>query len=335
MRFYSSVGVGAMLLALVLELLLQAMPVNSGARMATSSADAPFSRYLPRQNFVYSHGWALTNHRQGTTNREGFVNSRDFDAEKGLLVVGDSYIEAFMLPYQDTLQGRLDVALHGKTYSAAASGNGLADTLALVRHFGPKLHPANIVVYVDPSETRLLVSTPPRGHSGFVRKGDAIVIEHSVYVESRIKQLLIHSALARYVYYNLKLPEWAAARNFWPVISAPAPFLVAEDRAKVLEFYFSAMRAAAADSRVFFLIDGERACVYTGKSNADAVALREASRLFARIASRHGFEVIDMQPLFERHWATHGELMDYLPMDGHWNRVAHQLAADALLERLR
>jgi hypothetical protein len=34
-----------------------------------------------------------------------------------------------------------------------------------------------------------------------------------------------------------------------------------------------------------------------------------------------------MQPVFAQHWAALHERMDFLPSDGHWNSVAHWLAA--------
>ena len=41
-----------------------------------------------------------------------------------------------------------------------------------------------------------------------------------------------------------------------------------------------------------------------------------------------------MQPIFERDWEQKRERMDFLPMDGHWNPVAHKLAADAVINLL-
>jgi hypothetical protein len=41
-----------------------------------------------------------------------------------------------------------------------------------------------------------------------------------------------------------------------------------------------------------------------------------------------------MRPVFAAHWQQQHERLDFLPMDAHWNRVAHRLAAEQLLPLL-
>ena len=75
MRPLFAIGLGVLVTALVLEVVLQCLPVVSGLRMEDSSAAVPFNRYLPRQPYVYSHGWALANARRGMTNAQGYIAS--------------------------------------------------------------------------------------------------------------------------------------------------------------------------------------------------------------------------------------------------------------------
>ena len=103
MRSSITIGIGVLLMALVLEAVLQCLPVSSGLRLEQSSASMPLSRYLPRQEYVYSHGWALSNARRGVTNGQGFANSAEFKPIRRA-GAGDSFVKA-CLDYPDTLPG--------------------------------------------------------------------------------------------------------------------------------------------------------------------------------------------------------------------------------------
>ncbi len=335
MRILLGIGLGAMLAVALLEVALRFMPVHSGARMEATSADRPFSRYLPRQEYIYSHGWAFTNARHGVTNGEGFPNSPDSGGERGVLIVGDSFIEGLMLDYRDTVQGYLDQHFGVKVQAVAASGNGLADSLRIIDYFAPKIDPACVVVFVDQSNFTELLSEPSRGHSGFVWSDGKVSVVHNEYRESPTKQVVQRSALARYIYYNLNFPQWL--RQLRLGSSGRKNEAAAADRSaveeEVLEYYLSEVRsiALAESFRVIFLLDGDREGIYVRKSGKEKAEMLGDRNRFLRLAAIQGQEVVDMQPVFERHWELHRERMDFFPMDGHWNPVAHRLAAEELM----
>jgi hypothetical protein len=49
--------------------------------------------------------------------------------------------------------------------------------------------------------------------------------------------------------------------------------------------------------------------------------------MLAQQAASHGFGVINMETVFRKHFLETGDHFDYLPVDGHWNGVAHRMAA--------
>lgn len=338
MRFALGIGIGAVVTLAVMEALFRLVPVNSATRMADTDATKPFARFLPRQSYVYSHGWALTNAKRGVTNEQGFTNSPDFARQEGVLVVGDSFIANLMHDYPDTVQGRLDSALGGNVYAASAPGNGLADSLMLTKFYIPSLHPRTVVFFVDAGNLSALTASPSRGHSRFVVESDgAISVVHSEYKESSLKQFIQQSALVRYMYYNLKISDWLSTTvQFGRAPDVGARTDQSALKEKILRYYFSELRsqAVAGPLQVLFLMDGDRKAIYADKASQQPVWTKEDRELFVRLAPIYGHEVVDMQPVFARHWAQHHERMDYLPMDGHWNPVAHKLAADELLKRI-
>src|SRR6187551_2057801 len=100
-------GIGGTLL--VLEVVLRLLPVLSGTYAAEPRASWPVHTMIPDSSFTYSTGWNLQNIRHGQINNYGYVAPFDYSPAKGAIAVfGDSYIEAQMNDYGDTLQGSLN-----------------------------------------------------------------------------------------------------------------------------------------------------------------------------------------------------------------------------------
>ena len=329
MRTSFLIGLGMLLMAVLLEAVLQCLPVFSGLPLQPSNAQTPISRYVPQQHYVFSYGWAFGNARQGTINRQGFANSRDFSDGAQVLVVGNSFVESLMLDYPNTLQGQLEKKLGGAVLAAASSGNTLADTLELVRYYVPRTHPRTVVLLIDSGNMNGLLAPSARGHSHFVIDGNSVGVQHNAYVESSLKQLVSRSALARYVYYNLKLPDWLSnTLRHGGAAQAAAPALATAARSAVLDYYLSQLQAigAGAGVRFVFVLDGERNVLYD-PLHAKANWLGDNRPFLIAQLARYRFDVVDMQPVMAQHWASQRERLDFLPMDGHWNQVAQGLAA--------
>jgi len=334
MRYFCGISGGIALTLIILEIFFRFLPVNSGIRKENTDANQPYSRYVPGQQFVYSHGWAMENPTHGTTNREGFINSHDFDAKNGLLLIGDSFIEAIMLNYQDTVQGQLDLSLHGNVYAAASAKNRLPDTLELARQFNQIIMPRTIVIFVKTNELENFQIPEKNGFSGFHVIGNQISLVHLPYQESSSKQLFLNSALLRYVYYNLKFSKWLHDSMRFHSTSQHLLTVSKSEKSAILNYYFSELSKTLTKTHVIFLMDGDRDAIYHNSIDAKKREEHEDGVLFTEMAKNHGFDVVDMQPIFERHWNTYHERMDFLPIDGHWNPVAHRLAAEAILTQL-
>jgi len=342
MRFLLNLVWGVMLALGVLEACFRVLPVNSGLRMVSTSAAEPYSRYLPQQAFVYSHGWNLLNARHGTTNNLGFINAADFDRPPSkVLIIGDSFIESFMHHYPDTLQGHLESTLGKGIDVVATSGNGLADTLQLLKKFVPMMRPSAVVIFVKTWDPSVIAAAPLPGYSGFFNEGKNVAVHHVPYRESSVKKWVTKSALIRYIYYNLKFSEWLsqAFKLNASVGRSIDKGVLANEAAKKLEFtryYLAEVNAIkqAYGLHITFLLDGDRSSLHPSRKDKTQASTTDDQHIFSRLAGEAGFDLLDLEPIFKRHWLAHREEFDYLPADGHWNAVAHQLAADALVTRL-
>ena len=154
---------------LLAELALNLLPVASGLRSMPVDAEHPVYHFEPNRSYVFSHGWRLQNVNRGRVNNAGWVNDQDYrkdDATPLLAVVGDSFIEAQMVPYAETMQARLAKALEGqfRVYSFAGSGAPLSQYLIWARHavrdYGARAVVINVVIN-DFDESHTAYRTAP------------------------------------------------------------------------------------------------------------------------------------------------------------------------------
>ena len=98
---------------LAAEIVLRFLPVSTGLRSMPVTAADPMLHFTPNRPFVNSLGWNMHNVVHGRVNNAGFVNDQDYvrDGPPLIAVIGDSFIEAQMVRYAESLQGRLAAAL--------------------------------------------------------------------------------------------------------------------------------------------------------------------------------------------------------------------------------
>jgi len=194
----------------VAELVLRFLPVQTGLRALPVDSLNPVARFTPNRAFVSSRGWRLSYPNRGRVNNAGFVNNQDYDSTLTtplLAIIGDDYVEAAMVPYDSTLQGRLARALAGKArvYSFGASGAALSQYLAWADFARKTFRPASIVVVVgaNDADESLLKYWRDQGFYHFREGSDgALALERVDYRPSPFRQLVRRSALARYALMN-------------------------------------------------------------------------------------------------------------------------------------
>jgi hypothetical protein len=352
-RIFALVGVLlGMLIGLAgLEIVMRFAPVHTGVRLAPVTLQAPVVHLQPNEPFTFSTGWSFKNVNRGRINNAGFVNEQDYhkqDAKPLLAVIGDSYIEARMIPYRETLQGRLAAALEKefRVYSFAASGAPMSGYLIWAQHavrdYGARALVINVVLN-DFDESYLAYRTSPV-YSVYDTEADGqLRLRFFEYRQSTLRAVLSKSALARYLMINLKL-EYFIQTRLWRTAPAPQAAAAAHGGGAsegaeavrtrislaVIEAFFRDLDAMVglAHDRILFLVDGfhyPQAAASSAGSYFDS--MRKA---FLAKAAGLGYGVVDLDPQFFARYSASGESFE-VPDDGHWNAIAHQIAADAVL----
>jgi len=338
-----------LLLVVAAEIGLRFLPVPSGMKTAPVNAESPVYRFTPNQSVTNSIGWNMTFPTQRRVNNEGFLDHQDYnsDSEDPLLaVIGDSYVEAAAVSYPETLYGRLAAAVEGRgrVYSFGASAAPLSQYLIWARYAREryKAEALAIVVVGNDFDRSAAGVSQVAGFHHFVMGEDAR-LQLVPFEPSPVRRALRHSALARYIFHNLKARSAYKRIKRWiegepePVYvgntdndTSPARMAVAE---RVVDTFFERLPeySGLGSDRIVFVLDGMRPHLYEANdlaSVSDSYFARMRLYFMAKAGSL-GYQVLDLQPRFiERHRAD-GALFEF-PTDAHWNSTGHEVAAEAV-----
>jgi len=331
---------------------LRFLPVATGFRSTAVNAESPVFHFTPNRDFVFSRDWDMAMVNRGHVNNAGFVNNQDYrehDALPLLAVIGDSFIEAAMVPYPETLHGRLTSAFAGKlrVYSLAASGAPLSQYLIWGRHAVQRYGAQALVINIvgnDFDESHSAYRTAPGFWHYVPDESGALRLRLFEYSPSGLRQIMRASALVRYLFLNLHvINQWDKLKSLifgGPAMAQPqyagntafdaSPIRV-RDSLAVIDAFFRDLpeMTGLPPPRILFVVDGLR---YPDAATAAKGSYFDLMRAtFLQKAHSLGYDAIDLDPLFfERHRRT-GERFEF-PRDGHWSSVGHGLAFKAVAE---
>ena len=351
-------GASALLVAILvpllgLEILLRLLPgAYDGSRMLPVNEENPIFRFEPDREFTWSRDWNFSIVNRVKINNAGFVSDFDYEMNTSgplLAVIGDSYVEALMIPFRRTCAGRLAgmLAPAARVYSFGTSGSALSQYLAYAEYVRDTFRADGLVVNVvgnDYDESLKKYSAVP-GHHYFAEKDDGraalLRIDREV---SFLYELARSSALARYLVNNLRAQEsvhavrrWITGRNNLEVFvgntsASTHPTRIADSRRAVDAFLdrlpeFSGLPP----ERILFVVDGMRPHLYDEKELkvAEGSFVGVMRRYLMANAGRQGYQVIDMQPVFVEHYGRFRRKFEW-PHDGHWNEAGHERCFEAV-----
>ncbi len=148
-----SVALSVLGALLVLETALRLLPVRESLEVQPVSSAQPCLHFKPNREVLYSTPWNFEVANRVRVNNYGFVNNQDYDHHSTtplLAVIGDSYVEALIVPYEDTLHGRLATFLgnRSRVYSFGSSGSALSQYLAYAQYAKDTFRPHAMLIVV-------------------------------------------------------------------------------------------------------------------------------------------------------------------------------------------
>jgi hypothetical protein len=323
---------------LVLEGVLRLLPVENGLFGADADPNWPAHHMVPNSHFTSSATWTFENVRRGSTNNMGFVAPFDYrPGASGIAVIGDSFVEATMNAYRDTMQAQLSHLLRNApaVLNFGVSGAALPDYVGVAPMVMRVFHPDWLVILVVAGDFSDGFNPSP-GYFGWDK--DAVPPVHFRPEASRgpVAKFIRSLALVRYTRANLRASVnhllHSSANGSAGSGRCTAERLQAGD-SEFVESWARSLPGAygLSASQVVLVFDSDRATLYRNKarSEASSCATRDglARIALAGAARALGEHVVDMAPVFAAFYRATGDQVDYMPSDGHWNAVGHRLAA--------
>ncbi len=342
----AALTVGFLILFLFLEIGFRFLPVNQGLASMPVDADNPILHFQPDRTATWSKGWNFSIVNRIHSNNCGFINDQDYDPAGDsplLAVIGDSYVEAVMTPFPETVSGRLAARARsaGRVYSFASSGSALSQYLAYARYARDNFRPAGLVVVIvgnDFDESMLSPGSPPGYHY--------FQDDHQGSLESvRLdldygfaRRMIRRSDFLMYLLLNLKLTSLPArlgqaggdfAGN---TRRAADPERVAASE-KVIAAFLDELPAAAGlpSDKILLVLDGIRPDLYDppARDAASSSYWGVMRRHLSERAATYRYQVLDMEPVFRKRFDRDGLRFEF-EADAHWNGYAHGLVAEAV-----
>jgi hypothetical protein len=335
-------GIGGALL--ILEGLLRVLPVLDGTFAADPRASWPAHTMIPNSSFTYSTGWNLQNIHRGHINNYGYVAPFDYARSQGaggntIAVFGDSYVEAMMNDYTDTLQGTLNSYLKTprKVLNFGMAGSEMPDYLGVAPLVRRDFSPQWAVFVITMGDFTRGFSAGP----GYFRWQPDLSPPVKLIPEihrSSLSKWMRTLGVIRYLRGNLSFQAEGLIRlrRGADVMGASGPchaeVLSKEDEALLTAFARGLPEALALPpGRVILVFDADRKAIYAGKTREEArkcqARAAQANDRLQVIAAQEGMRVIDSYPVFQRYFDEHRGPLDRSPLDAHWNAAAHRLMA--------
>jgi hypothetical protein len=338
---------------IMMEIVLRFFPVATGMKSEPVTQVQPVLRFSPNDDYVWSNKWNFAISNRGRINNDGFVNDQDYDATDSrslMAVIGDSYVEALMIPYTKTIHGLLsEKAKPGKrVYSFAASGAPLSQYLIWAQYAQQTYKPKamTFVIIGNDFDESLPQYVRHQTFHQFVKneKGDFTPRLLNEFHPSWKRSLVQSSALARYIFFNLNI--WVAWNNVKQALmrkDVPQEIYVANtnasmneqrltDSKQAIDAFFRLLPAYSGlkPKDIAFVVDSNRSWIYE-ESNAEHPAnyFDEMRTYLIVTAQKMGYTVVDMDGPFARHYKDYHQRFEF-PSDSHWNELGHTVAAEAL-----
>ncbi|MEM1047279.1 MAG: SGNH/GDSL hydrolase family protein [Pseudomonadota bacterium] len=268
-----------------------------------------------------------------------------------IAVIGDSFVEAFQVPYDRSFAERLE-ARYAEAGQAAEvfrfgiSGAPLSQYLHMLEREVLAYRPDRVIVLLvhndfdesfrfvagryTSSYRKLVVEdgqvtgfVEPTAYRGTYEP----LVQSATYRYLKMRQGLSVAALRALVLgggkeyaANIPVEEVLALR---PEIEAAVNHVMARFAALADEHGFE----------ILFLMDADREAIYGLREEDRQNGVLALNDLASTAASRHGLPFVDLHPLFKTDFERHGTRFDY-PRDSHWNQHAHDLVARLVGDRL-
>lgn len=346
MRFLKNsllVFASAVIPLLLIEIALRFYPVNGGFDFEPVNAEQPVFHARPNRQVTTSKGWNFHNSRSVQINNAGFRNNQDYTTAHNnplIAVIGDSYVEAIQVDYENTFYGRLSNDLDGlaTVYSFGFSGAPLSQYLTwakhAVDHYNAEYLTFNIISN-DFDESMLKYGQRPGFYQYQECQSGLMCNKRNDYEIGNFRPIIARSALLRYLVFNVHILEMIANFNteaepvhyIGNVLESVDP-VVNSDSKMVIDLFFRDLQDIGISAEnISFLVDGRN--YDTTDSRFDLSFFGQMRQYFFEVSAKNDYTTIDLKKHFDIHYSENGKHFES-KADAHWNELGHEIAGHQL-----
>ena len=279
-------------------------------------------------------------------NNAGWNNPADYEAAGGkpkVAIIGDSYIEAFQVDIEKSYPALINAALEDiDVYSFGFSGAPLSHYLHMSRHVARAFDPETLIFNLITNDFPESIYPGTAPHWLTLRVGDSGPEEVQPSRDpaftgvSRTKQILRHSALARYAMFNLQLKRLllqlkSKSNNYEENIDL-GQIQHRREKISIASLYvMNQIRRENPDRRIIYVIDGPRQSIYAGTAPSEEV--RFLYEIAEEGAKETGAEFLNLWPLMQEQFEKDGIKFNS-EYDAHWDEHGHAFVAEKVLPLL-
>ncbi|MFT3802490.1 MAG: hypothetical protein QM766_14880 [Burkholderiaceae bacterium] len=349
------IGLGGLLLALVLQLALSQLPVVAGIHYADPRPGTPTARYAPGP-YVNSLSWDLRLPVHGRVNDEGFLAPFEYETGKPVIgLFGDSFVEGLMVPFDQSLAGQLqarvaaspNAGLPATAYNFGFSAAALPHYLGLGRELSARYRLDSAVLVVIPGDYDEGFYTAEGQYSwaddDTPRPGEPLIRLTETRSRNALKKTLRQVALYRYLHGNLLLEVLPLFKHPSEGRGCEPARLSAADEQRIDRYVAELPEALKLPPERIVMVFNRNpyaTLIYDPVDRPASVAPPCPSRdslaldRLERVAGEHGVRIVDTTPMLLDEYRRHRRLLDFTPVDRHWNGQTIGLVASSIVDAL-
>lgn len=279
------------------------------------------------------------------TNNWGYVNNQNYEVESELpllSVIGDSYVEALMVPHDKTLHGTLEKNLAGKArvYSFATSGSPLSQYLNFAELASKRFKSqfmAFVIISNDFDESVLKYKNAPGFHY-FTDIEKEPVLTRVDFRPSLPLIIARRSRIARYLFTNVQVQNIGelfrkSDEQFLSNTLFSVSPEVMKDSKRAVDIFFKLLPSCSrlSPEKILFVVDAVRESIYSEEVNSSESYFGIMRNYFISKSRQLGYEVIDLDQVFRTDYKNASKKFEF-EQDWHWNAYAHNLVSQKMLK---